>query len=288
MNDWKSQVGRIGPGLLCLMGFLVGPASPAQQTNGPTPLLQAHSHNDYEHARPLFDALDRGFCSVEADVWLVDGKLLVGHDRGDLKPERTLESLYLNPLRTRIKQNGGRVFQGGPTLILLVDVKSDATNTYLALRGTFRKFSEILTRFQPERTETNAVTVIISGNRARELMAGENVRLAAYDGRVGDLDSGAPPEFIPLISDNWATLFRWKGTPGDGSMPAAERQKLNDLAQRAHRQGRRLRLWGAPDQPEAWAVLLDAGVDFVNADDLERLQKFLSARAGSSPWFLRR
>jgi hypothetical protein len=43
----------------------------------PVPLTRAHAHNDYLHARPLFDALDHGFCSVEADVWLVDGKLLV-------------------------------------------------------------------------------------------------------------------------------------------------------------------------------------------------------------------
>ena len=41
----------------------------------PTPLIRAHAHNDYEHTRPLFDALDHGFGSVEADVHLVDGRL---------------------------------------------------------------------------------------------------------------------------------------------------------------------------------------------------------------------
>src|SRR5256714_6647293 len=85
------------------------------------PLPQAHAHNDYEHKRPLFDALDNGFCSVEADIFLVDGELLVGHARQDLKPERTLEKLYLDPLRERIKANGGRVHPGGPTVVLLID-----------------------------------------------------------------------------------------------------------------------------------------------------------------------
>ena len=65
------------------------------------PLQQAHAHNDYEHARPLLDALDHGFCGVEADIYLVDGKLLVAHDRKDLRPERTLQALYLDPLRER-------------------------------------------------------------------------------------------------------------------------------------------------------------------------------------------
>ena len=66
---------------------------------GVSPLPNAHAHNDYEHNRPLFDALDHGFTSVEADVFLVDGKLLVGHDREALKPERTLDSLYLAACR---------------------------------------------------------------------------------------------------------------------------------------------------------------------------------------------
>ena len=30
-----------------------------------SPVRRAHAHNDYEHKRPLLDALDQGFCSVE-------------------------------------------------------------------------------------------------------------------------------------------------------------------------------------------------------------------------------
>ena len=65
---------------------LGGPAAPpaASDSTGRSsevePLAQAHAHNDYEHPRPLLDALDHGFTSVEADVWLVDGELLVAHD----------------------------------------------------------------------------------------------------------------------------------------------------------------------------------------------------------------
>ena len=38
------------------------------------------------------DALDHGFCSVEADVFLVKDQLLVGHSSIDLRPERTHRS----------------------------------------------------------------------------------------------------------------------------------------------------------------------------------------------------
>src|SRR5438552_2878234 len=36
-----------------------------QSAAQPTPLIHAHAHNDYLHARPLLAALDHGFCSVD-------------------------------------------------------------------------------------------------------------------------------------------------------------------------------------------------------------------------------
>jgi hypothetical protein len=262
---------RIGLALLALITSVAG----AQQSKAPIPLLRAHAHNDYEHSRPLLDALERGFCSVEADVWLVNGRLLVAHDLKDVKPERTLQKLYLDPLRSRIEQNGGRVFSNGPAVMLLIDVKSDATNTYVALREALQAYTNMLTRFYAGRTETNAITVVISGNRARDLMESEVGRLAAYDGRIADLDSGASPHFIPLISDNWANLFRWKAGASDGAFPDQEKGKLTELVRRTHVQGRRLRLWGAPDTAAGWQILLDCNVDFINTDDLAGLQRFL-------------
>jgi hypothetical protein len=242
------------------------------------PLRRAHAHNDYQHTRPLADALEHGFCSIEADIWLVDGELRVAHDLAEARPTRTLQKLYLDPLRQRVRANGGRVFRGGPPCTLLVDVKSDATNTYQVLRLVLRRYEDILTRFEHNRTVTNAVTVILSGNRARELMASEKRRWAAYDGRLPDLELGASPHFIPWISDNWTLHFRWK--TGDGLFPEEERLKLRQLVDRVHAQGRSLRLWGAPDTPAGWQVLAEAGVDFINTDDLPGLAAFLGSKPG--------
>lgn len=247
----------------------------AEEPKPPAPLSQAHAHNDYEHMRPLLDALDHGFCSVEADVWLVNGQLLVAHDLKDAKPERTLQALYLDPLRTRAARNGGNVFRAGPPFTLLVDVKSDATNTYLALRDVLRPYAAMLTKFSKDHTATNAITVIVSGNRARELMAAEMKRLAAYDGRLADLDTDDSRHLIPLISDNWALHFQWRARADEGPLSDPERTKLRQLVGRAHQQGRRLRLWGVPDRRVVWKELLDAGVDLINTDDLVGLEKFL-------------
>ena len=250
---------------------------PAAPAGGPIPLQRAHAHNDYEHDRPLHDALDRGFTSVEADVHLVDGRLLVAHDPEDVQEDLTLQSLYLDPLREQVRRNGGRVYPDGPQFTLLVDVKTGAEETYAALREVLQAYEEMLTTFGPDGQTDGAIVVIISGNRARETMAGEPVRYAAYDGRLEDLDSDGPATFIPLISDKWTSHFTWMGT---GDMPESERKKLHRIVETAHAQGRRVRFWATPDdhsraREAVWHELVSAGVDLINTDDLGGLQQFL-------------
>src|SRR5438094_10005703 len=120
MKATTTQIGKLAGFALASALVSCSPLAPEQ----PRPLTRVHAHNDYEHKCPLFDALDHGFCSVEADIYLVDGQLLVAHMRSQVKPERTLEKLYLDPLRERVKQNGGRVYSGGPEVTLLVAIKT--------------------------------------------------------------------------------------------------------------------------------------------------------------------
>lgn len=262
--------------LILAAQLLVGPIglNAAPSPPAPTPLPHAHAHNDYEHARPLLDALDHGFCSVEADIYLVDGKLLVAHDRIKVKPERTLQALYLDPLRSRCRQNNGRVHPGGPVVTLLVDIKSETDPTYAALREVLKQYSDILSRFTSIGVEAKAVTIILSGNRPRQTLSQESVRYCALDGRLPDLDGSESATLFPLISDNWTGAFKWRGV---GAFPEQEKLKLKEIIQKAHGQGRTVRFWATPDRLEVWKELHAAGVDLINTDDLAGLQKFLSA-----------
>jgi glycerophosphoryl diester phosphodiesterase len=256
---------------------LAGLAAGFAQSPAPAPLWRAHAHNDYRHARPLADALAHGFRSVEADIWLSNGVLLVAHDFRDTSPEKTLAVLYLDPLRAFFRTN---VWKGGPALTLLIDVKSDAEKTYAVLRDQLRGYADILTRFETNTMHTNAVIVIISGARAEAVLRAEPVRFAALDGREPDLEKNPPVALVPLVSDNWTKHFQWRGT---GPMPEAEREKLRQLTRRAHAQGRRLRLWAAPDHEAGWKELFEAGADLVNTDKLAELERFLRARELAPP-----
>lgn len=237
------------------------------------PLPQAHSHNDYEHERPLFDALDRGFCNIEADVHLVDGQLLVGHDPEDVDPQRTLQALYLDPLQKLIAERNGEIFPDGQRLTLLVDFKTDGAATYAALAKALQPYEAFLSGLHDGPWQPRQVDVIISGNRPIELVAADKQRLAAIDGRLSDLTGHASAELIPLISDNWTSHFTWRG---NGPFPAVQRTRLEFLAKQAHAQHRRLRFWATPDSPAFWQELQAANVDVIGTDDLSLLQSHLA------------
>ena len=241
------------------------------------PLTRAHAHNDYEHDRTLYDALDHGFNSVEADVLLVDDDLYVAHNAREITPDRTLRLLYLEPLKKRIMNNGGRVYPNGPQFTLLIDTKTGAVETYKALDRILAEYRDIFTSFGPDGRNGKAVLAIITGNRPREFMESQKLRYASCDGRLTDLKSTYPADLVPMISDNWKKYFKWNGT---GEMPAEERDKLREIVQKAHEKGRMVRFWSTPDNPSParealWSELLSAGVDLLNTDDLEGLRQFL-------------
>ncbi|MGW0820673.1 phosphatidylinositol-specific phospholipase C/glycerophosphodiester phosphodiesterase family protein [Streptomyces sp. NPDC002845] len=256
-------------------------AEASERKHWPRPLWRAHAHNDYLHPRPLFDALDHRFGSLEADIFLVGDQLLVAHDPIDLNPSRTLESLYLDPLAARVRANHGSVYRGyRKPLQLLIDIKTEGSSTYLELDRRLRRYKHLFTTYAHGRVRPGAVTAVISGDRAaRAPMEAQRVRRAFYDGRLADLGGAAPASFIPLISDNWTLNFAWRGV---GAFPEAERARLRTIVSTAHARGQTVRFWATPDlagpaRDALWGELLAADVDYINTDDLAGLEAFLDA-----------
>jgi hypothetical protein len=259
--------------ILIVVAAIVLAASPAPAVaKPPKALIHAHAHNDYYHKRPLLDALERGFASIEADVFLKDGKLFVGHYAHELRPERSLEALYLEPLRKHVEANTGGVFDGDERLTLLVDFKSDGPASYAVLAKVLANYGGVFSEMKDGKFVPHAVDIVITGNRPLAQIAADPARRVAIDGRFADLRGDVPKDLIPLVSENWSDHFSWRG---QRPMPPDERQRLRELVAKTHEGGRRLRFWGAPDNVALWAEQLEAGVDLLNADDLDGLQKFL-------------
>jgi glycerophosphoryl diester phosphodiesterase len=233
--------------------------------------INAHAHNDYEHDRPLFEALENGFVSIEADVHLVNGRILVAHDH-PASTSRTLEALYLKPLDSIARLNGGKIYrQKDVTVQIMIDIKTDGINTFNALHKLLSKYAESI----DGKDHKGSFRVLISGNRAIELIRKDPQHLCSIDGRPEDLGKGYTEKEMPVISENYKKIINWNGK---GTPTKQDWDKLTELASRVHAENKKLRLWAIPDHENAWSVLLQAGVDFINTDKLQELNLFLTTK----------
>ncbi|ACV07253.1 hypothetical protein I6I18_09080 [Kytococcus sedentarius] len=265
--------------LLPDVGAVAGPRAANTRATTPatgiTPLWRAHAHNDYEHRRPLLDALSHGFTSVEADVWLEGDELLIGHAWPD--PSRTLRELYLDPLARIAEANGGWVYPGHARPVrLLVDVKSGGAEARALLEDLLPTYGRTVTSWKNGRERSGAVTVVLSGQQANPVLDAP-LRWTASDGRLGaPMPAGATAADLPLVSASWSSHFSWVGI---GPMPASQRDRLHALVAEAHARGQQVRFWATPDtiwlRENVWAELLAAGVDAINTDHLAELQAWL-------------
>ncbi|HEY0029820.1 MAG TPA: phosphatidylinositol-specific phospholipase C/glycerophosphodiester phosphodiesterase family protein [Bacteroidia bacterium] len=257
--------------LLCLIFIFTCFSGKAQ---GPC-LKNAHSHNDYRQKRPLSDALQNGFNSMEADVFLVKGQLLVSHLPPRSKKCSSLEALYLLPLKTLFDKQQGMVYSNG-SLILLIDIKSNATDTYRLLSKLLEQYRAMLTRYEDGKIIAGAVTIILSGNKPYEELQKEKTRFAFIDQSLLELDQPRQEDLCLMASTKYSSILKWKGK---GLIPAKEKNKLMQLVKQAHEQGKKVRLWASPENKIVWKELLDCGVDLINTNKLEELKLFLASSA---------
>ncbi|MDR2228121.1 MAG: alkaline phosphatase [Flavobacteriaceae bacterium] len=226
----------------------------------------AHSHNDYMQEVPFWQAYYANFGSIEADVFLVKGKLWVAHTEKELSPERTLESLYLDNISKQIKLNNGHIYPDtNKKLQLLIDVKQDYKTTLDALVSTLQKYPEI--------TNNQGIKIVITGGRPQPQ---EFKNYPAYLLFDGDLDKNYSTEElkrIGMFSADLQGLVKWngKGIPRD-----EETARVKSAVEKAHKQQKPIRFYGAPDFPNAWVNFMDLGVDYINTDHIPDLKKFMN------------
>ncbi|RAY13748.1 hypothetical protein DPM19_19025 [Actinomadura craniellae] len=90
-----------------------------------------HAHNDYQNGDPLDDALENGATSVEADVWLEDGRLRLKHDKDEPGRYNDLREEYFEPLIERAARNGGQIYPGrGQKFEIFIEVKGGGGAAY--------------------------------------------------------------------------------------------------------------------------------------------------------------
>jgi hypothetical protein len=238
------------------------------------PLPNAFAHNDYCHEHPLFDALENGYTNIEADIFLEGEDLIVAHINPFFRNDKTLETLYLKPLANRIVQNNGRVYKGyNEPVILMIDIKTGAENTYTALKLLLEKYRPILSSYDHGRVLPGAITVVLSGHKPYRMIKSEENRLAFIDEDLQRTDKDTTATNVYTLSScKYSRLLKWTGK---GAIPEAEQKRLCFYVAMAHRFGKKVRLWASPENNVVWKELLKCGVDLINTDKLVTLKNFL-------------
>ncbi|MBK7494344.1 MAG: hypothetical protein IPI28_02630 [Candidatus Omnitrophica bacterium] len=235
---------------------------------------QAHSHNDYEQTHPLVDALDQGFCSIEADIWLAEGEIQVSHNQGHSKG--SLKELYLDPLQQRVNVKGS-VYGDGAEFFLWIDIKDDNPELNDTLEALISKYP-MLAITPGSALARGAVTVILTGDESSKKRHLEKFKQSPVcrDARYSIEDPQSDGRWT-WIAIPWSSVSDWRG---DGPFQEEDRIQLANLVEDVHRKGRRIRIWGNPDEAGYWQLALDAGIDLINTDRLADLADFLRGKGG--------
>ncbi|KAF2216298.1 hypothetical protein CERZMDRAFT_33162 [Cercospora zeae-maydis SCOH1-5] len=268
--------------------------------------IRCHSHNDYWRKVPLYDALHWGCTGVEADVWLFDEELYVGHNTASLTENRTFRNLYVNPIVELLdamnpqtafgNTTGHGVFDADPeqSLTLLVDFKTEGRETYPHVRSQLSALREkdYLSYHDGERFHKRAVTVVGTGNTPFDMVVGETDRREIFfdapldrmweperdAGGQGTVGTGLVTSADDFNSTNsWYASVSFARTVGlvwGGELSESQLNKIRGQIRGAKRRGLRVRYWDTPNWPisvrnHVWDTLMHEGADMLNGDDLK-------------------
>ncbi|WP_447642779.1 MULTISPECIES: hypothetical protein [Chitinophagaceae] len=228
----------------------------------------AHSHNDYKQAHPFVTAYNAAFGSIEADVYLVNGALLVAHSEDELGIDRTLEKMYLQPLAQHIKENKGFPYKDhSRKLQLLVELKSEPSREILAMDSIFHLFPNI-------RNNKN-IQVVFTGRTPSVDTILQTPSYMYFDVEPGRQYTSDVWKKVTMVSSDFHRYTKWNGI---GTIPDADFQKLKNIVDQYHKLGKKVRFWDTPDNMTTWVLMKKLQVDYINTDHIDSLAQFLNVK----------
>jgi alkaline phosphatase len=231
-----------------------------------------HSHNDYANNTPFYKAFTNGYNSIEADIFLVDGELLVSHSEKALFKERTLKGMYLDPIAYALRRDTTR------QLCLLIDIKDDYTKTLPKLE---KELKTLQTYLLSRDNLKGRLKILISGNRPQVADFQKYSSIFWFDDDLVYPHEPAQWARIGQVSLNFEKWSKWKGV---GAIPEADMKRLKKTVDSVHvNTGKLVRFWGAPDTQEAWETQIGFGADIIGTDKIEQLAGFLEKKALRKP-----
>jgi hypothetical protein len=250
------------------------PTPTPTQSNCPRGTLPAYAHNDYLNTHPLFDALSLGYKGAEADVFLVDGTLRLGHKRRAAEEDGNFETHYLAQLRALVARCGTLTADGQPFLLTL-EIKEASRPTFDTLVAVLARYPELFSRGSGQAAApVQAVLVGWYPSGFADSISIPLTRQARLE-RVNKMPPDAADRSVGLISLDYAQTMGRRWTT------AAQRQHwLSTIrATKSVFPARRIRVYHLPVDERIYRELLAAGVDLIGTQDLAATARLLAGGA---------
>jgi len=225
-----------------------------------------HSHNDYEQAQPLTNALHNKVYSFEADVYLVNDTLKVVHDKKNLPAAPSLLSLYIEPIVRLFDSNKGRISSDkNYAPVLMIDIKENGEAVLAALVKILSAYPSVFDK----KINPKAVQVVISGDRGDRSKWTSWPSFILFDGRINEQYTKEQLKRVAFISDSYLNYAKQKDSTD---------HLIEQLSKKTHQLKKMLRLWAIPDNSSSWTHLKKLGTDIINTDKVEECRKFFDAK----------
>lgn len=257
-----------------------------------------HSHNDYWRRVPLFEALSLGVKGVEADCHLVNGEIYVGHTSQSLRPNRTLKSLYLDPLTSILEAQNAKNgiatgsgidgvwdVDGSIGIVLMTDLKTEGLATLDAVQAQLEPFREKgwLTHWNGTSIVPGPILHVGTGNTPFEAVLNSTYNNATYrsvffDAPLDALSTTYNTSNSYYTSISLSHLFGHSKIPRSG-LTKSQMITVKGQIEKATELGLVSRYWDIPAWPvstrmKIWRQLEDLGVGMLNADQIDEAARW--------------
>ncbi|KAM0788973.1 hypothetical protein ACM66B_003046 [Microbotryomycetes sp. NB124-2] len=259
-------------------------------TLGSLKLLHNDGQSLYVNHALLKSSLQDGVSHFVIDVWLVDGELLVGHDKDNLSSERTLSSMYLEPLQGLLSQSSPRSsFSFTPhhrrrsstalaslatkymtrPLLLLLNLRTDPVTTFQFLLHYLLPLvdASLLTTYYANSAQTEQGLVTVACTDGQDALKAEVASLAPryvfLAAMLDEEDRNWNKEVCTFVTAEMSEVLG--ATTEDlasKGLSSEQASKITSLVERVHGRGAKLRIGGTEGNESLSQHLVQLGVDY--------------------------
>ena len=165
-----------------------------------------HSHNDYTHQRPFWEAYENKAGVIEADVFAVHDTLMVAHSKNEIESTNTLQGMYINPIVKLFEQYNNTVSADSSyTFYLMIDIKENYEQVLPLLMRALQHYPFVFDRTKNK----NAIQIFISGESPPDSLFITYSSFIKFDGLPGKNYTDEELKKIVMISDDFANSSHW-------------------------------------------------------------------------------